>query len=100
MRHNSITVILYFLVLAILVGGLKALGINAGMQSILAAMAIAALLMLIGWLITSAIRRRISRHNLSGKQWAAVMFGYSPEIVSVVDAEFHSADQRTYSTAL
>ena len=87
MRHNSITVILYFLVLAILVGGLKALGINAGMQSILAAMAIAALLMLIGWLITSAIRRRISRHNLSGKQWAAVMFGYSPEIVSVVDAD-------------
>ena len=91
MRHNSIIVIAYFLLLAILVCGLKTLGINAGMQSILAAMAIAGIIMLIGWLIMRAIKRKVSRHNLSGKQWAAVMFGHAPATMGVVDADLDTA---------
>lgn len=92
MRHHSIVVILYFLLLAILVGGLKALGINAGMQSILAAMAIAGIIMLIGWLVTSAIRRKMANYGLSGKQWAAVAFGHAPNIVGVVESTAYTEE--------
>lgn len=81
---HSKTVVLYFLLLAILVGGLRAAGINAGMQGILIAMAIAGGIILVFKLIGMAIKRKMARYGLTGKQWTAVAFGHSPDIV--VDA--------------
>ncbi|HEY6406253.1 MAG TPA: hypothetical protein VIY29_02175, partial [Ktedonobacteraceae bacterium] len=85
--HNSRIIILYFLLLALLVGVLKALGIPVGMEGILVAMAIAALLILAGKLILTAIRRKAASYGLSAKQWVAVAFGHAPDVMRVVDAD-------------
>jgi hypothetical protein len=83
---HSRLIIVYFLLLALLVGALRALDINAGMQGILVAMAIAGLLILAGKLILSAIRRKMASYDLSGKQWLALAFGVAPSAVQVIDA--------------
>src|SRR5258708_4026759 len=82
--HGKI-VIVYFLLLAILVGALRALGMNAGMQGILIAMAVAGLIILVFKLIGRAIARKMARYGFTGQQWAAVAFGHSPDAI-VVDA--------------
>ena len=82
---HSKTVVLYFLLLAILVGSLRAAGINAGMQGILIAMAVAGMIILVFKLIGAAIKRKMARYGLTSKQWTAVAFGHSPNAI-VVDA--------------
>ncbi len=82
---HSKTVVLYFLLLAILVGGLRAAGINAGMQGILGAMAVAGVIIFVFRLIGRAIARKMARYGFTGSQWAAVAFGHSPDAI-VVDA--------------
>src|SRR6266568_2489267 len=80
-------VILYFLLLAVLVGLLRAMGINPGMEGILGTMAGAGILLLLAWVSVRAMRRRMASYGLSGKQRAAVMMGYSHAIMGVVDAD-------------
>src|SRR5258708_33900 len=82
---HSKTVVLYFFLLAVLVGGLKFLGINAGMQGILGAMAVAGVIIFVFRLIGRAIARKLARYGFTGSQWAAVAFGHSPDAI-VVDA--------------
>src|SRR5258706_1396927 len=82
--HGKV-VFVYFLLLAILVGGLRILGINTGMQGILLAMAVAGLIIFVFRFIGRAIARKMARYGFTGSQWAAVAFGHSPDAI-VVDA--------------
>lgn len=79
-------IIPYFLLLAILVGGMGALHMKPTMPTILTSMAVAGIVLAgIRW-IGKLINRKMDQYGLSKKQWAAVMIGHSPNAFQVVDA--------------
>jgi hypothetical protein len=99
--HNSKIVIPYFALLAVLVGGLQALGIHIGMQGILGSMALAGIVLLVGWLIVRAIRRKTASYGLTGKQWALALMGQPISSgTQIVDAEPARTGAQSYDTRM
>jgi hypothetical protein len=87
MKHHNLLLIVYFVALSVVIGLLSALGIKPDMQTVITSMAIAALALAVLWLISKAIKRKMSSLGYSRKQWAAVMLGVDSEIVDAMPSE-------------
>jgi hypothetical protein len=94
----------YFLLMSVLM--VPANAANLGMVGVVVAMAVAAAIMLILWLIIKGIRHKIKSFNLSKRQWLEMMSGYQSEEETIeadgyaVNGEIAPAQDSRYTSAL